>query len=79
MSQAWNRRPQQRHRARNMRSCHGSAAGKRICIIGGVRGGTRVSARSGDIRFYPVASIGCNRATAAKGSDSIGAGVQRAD
>ena len=52
---------------------------KRICIIGGVRGRTRVSARSTDIRFDSVTSISCNRAAAAKGSNGISAGVQRAD
>ena len=79
MLQAGNSRPQQGHRARNMRSSHGRAAGKRICIIGGVRGRTRVCAGRTDVGFDAVTSISCNRAAAAERSNGISAGVQRAD
>ena len=60
-----------------MRSSHGSAAGKRIGIIGCVRGRPRVSARSADIRFYTAATIDSSGTAAAKGSNRIGAGVKR--
>ena len=73
--QTRNGRPEQRHGAGNMRSCHGGAVGKRIGIIGGVTGRTRVSARSADIRFYAAATIDSSRTAAAKGSNGIGAGV----
>ncbi len=77
--QARNGRPEQRHGASDMRSCHGGAVGKRIGIIGAITGGTRASARSGDIRFYPAASIDSSRTAATKGSNGIGAGVQCPD
>src|SRR5262249_6037190 len=73
--QTRNGRPEQRNRASNMRSCHGSAGAKRICVIGTVTGRTRVSARSSDVRFYPAASIDSNGTAAAKGSNAIGADV----
>ena len=44
-----------------------------------LRGRPRVCARSRDIWFYPPASIDRNRTAAAKGSNRIGAGVQRPD
>jgi hypothetical protein len=72
--QARDRRPQQRHRAGNVRSGHRRAAGKRICVIPGVVTGPCVRARSGDIRFYPITPIDCHRAAATKPGDVIGAG-----
>ena len=72
-------RPEQRHGASDMRSCHGGAIGKRIGSIGKVTGRARAGARSSDIRFYPPASIDGDRTAAAKGSSGIGAGVERPD
>jgi len=71
--QTWDRRPQQRHRAGNMRSGHGRAAGSRICTITGVGARARAGARSSDVRLDAAASIGCDRAATAKGGDGIGA------
>ena len=62
-----------------MRSGHGRAAKKCVRIIGGVSAGASRVARGGDIGFYPAASIDCDRAAAAKGSDVVGTGVQRAN
>src|SRR5207253_3552355 len=62
-----------------MRSSHGRAAKKCVRIIGGVSAGASRVARGGDIGFYPAASIDCDRAAAAKGSDVVGTGVQRAN
>src|SRR6266542_534292 len=77
--QARNSRPEQSHRARDMRSCHGCAIGKAITTITRVPSRTRASARSSDIRFYPPASIDSNRTAAAKESNGISAGVQGPD
>ena len=70
--------PQQRHGASDMWSSHRCAT--EICIgaIAGIGGRARARAGSADIRLYPVASIGCHRAAAAKASYRVGAGVQRA-
>ena len=62
-----------------MRSGHGRAAGSRICVIAGIAGRARARARGCDIRFYPVATIDSNWTAAAKASDGIRAGSQRAD
>src|SRR5438045_3681082 len=60
-----------------MLSSEGGAAGKRIGIIGCVRGRPRLSARSSYIRFYAAATIDSSGTAAAKGSNRIGAGVKR--
>jgi len=75
MSQTGNRRPQQRHRAGNMWSGHGRAAGSRICTITGIGARARAGARSSDIRLDAVASVGSYRAATAKGGDGIGARI----
>ena len=68
--------PQQGHGSGNMRSSHGRAAGRRIIIIAAVGGRASVSPRCTEIRLDPVALIGGNRASAAKGSNGIRAGIQ---
>jgi len=73
--QTWDRRPQQRHRAGNMRSGHGRAAGSRICTITAVGARTRARARSSDVWLNAVAAIGSDRAATAKASNRVGAGV----
>jgi hypothetical protein len=75
MSQTGNRGPQQRHRAGNMRSGHGRAAGSRICTITGVGARARAGPRSSDVRLDAVASIGSDRAAAAKAGNRVGAGI----
>jgi len=72
--QTWDRRPQQRHRAGNMRRGHGRAAGSRICTITGVGARARAGARSSDVGLDAVASIGSDRAAAAKPGNRVGAG-----
>jgi hypothetical protein len=74
MPQAWKSGPKQRHRAGNMRSGHGRAAGIRICSITAVGARARAGARSSDVWLNAVASIGSDRAAAAKASNRIGAG-----
>ena len=73
--QAWDRRPQQRHRAGNMRSGHGGAAGSRVRGITGIGARARVGPRSSDIWLDAVASIDCYRPATAKGGDGIGARI----
>jgi hypothetical protein len=73
--QTWDRRPQQCHRAGNMRSGHGRAAGSRVCTITSVGARARTGARSSDVRLDAVASIGSDRAAAAKPSSRVGAGI----
>ena len=74
--QTWDRRPQQRHRTRDVRSGHGRAAGIRICVITAVGGRTRARAWSCDIRFDAIAAVPDNRAAAAKRGNGISAGIQ---
>ena len=74
MSQTGNRRPQKPHRAGNMRSGHGRAAGIRICSITAVGARARAGARSSDVWLNAVASVGSDRAAAAKSSSGVGAG-----
>jgi len=66
MPQAWKSGPKQRHRAGNMRSGHGRAAGSRICTVACVGARARAGAGSSDVRLDPVASIGSDRAATAK-------------
>ena len=75
MSQTGNRGPQQRHRAGDVRSGHGRAAGSCICAITTVGARPRARAWSCDIRLYSTASISCDRAAAAKRGNVIGAGL----
>src|SRR5436190_12701979 len=64
----WNSGPQQCDGTRNVRSSHGRAAIKTICIIGSVNTGTSACARSSDVGLYPATSIDCHRTAAAKGA-----------
>ena len=79
VAEVWPRTPQQCHGASDMRGRHGRAAKTHVSVIGGVIAGTSACARRGDIRFDSVTPIDRHRAAAAKGSDVVGAGVQRAD
>jgi len=74
MSQTGNRRPQQPHRAGNMRSGHGRAAGSRICTITSVGARARARARSSNVGLNTATSICSDRAAAAKASNRVGAG-----
>ena len=76
MPQAWQRTPQQTHRAGNMWSRHGRAAGSGIRIIAGVAGRARAGPRSTNVRLDAVASIDRDGAAAAKASNRVGAGIQ---
>jgi hypothetical protein len=62
-----------------MRSRHGCAAGNRITTVAGIVARASVGSWSRDIRFSPVASIGCDRAAAAKAGNSVRSGVQSSD
>ena len=73
--EAWSSRPEQCHRARNVRSSHGRAAENPVSRIRGIKGGARARSRSSYIWLYPAASIDCSRAAATKGGNGIGAGV----
>ena len=57
----------------------GRAADNRITTIAGISSRANANARRSDIGLYPVASIDCDRATAAKGSNVIGASDQGPD
>jgi len=62
-----------------MRSRHGCAAGSGITTIAGIVARASAGARSRDIRLCTIATISRNRATAAKASNRIRAGVQSSD
>jgi hypothetical protein len=75
MSQTGNRGPQQRHRAGDVRSRHGRAAGSGICIITAIARRARARARSTDIGLDTTAAIGSDRAATAKPSNRVGTGL----
>jgi hypothetical protein len=79
VAEVWPRTPQQCHGASDMRGRHRCAAKTYVSVVGGIIAGTSPRTRRADIGLDPVASVDCDRAAAAEGSDVVGAGVQRAD
>jgi len=79
VAEVWPGAPQQCHGTGNVRCRHGRATKTHVSAIGGVIAGTSACARGRDIRFDSVTPIDRHRAAAAKGSDVVGAGVQRTD
>jgi len=62
-----------------MRSRHGRATGSRITTVARIVARTCACARSSNIRLCTIASISRDRTAAAKASDGIRSGSQRAD
>jgi len=79
MSQTGKSTPQQCHGAGNVGSCHGCAAGGGITTVTRVTSRARARTWSSDIRLDAVTPVSCHWSAAAKSSDSVGAGSQRAD